>query len=568
MFDTSCSNELAYRKRGEAIPASPYEAALESQEIGVLTWEEHCVECGQPECFRTCKFYERSFDGKCKRFEFGIVPIDGLHVCAFKQWGKLEAVYTGRVRNVGRERLLAKIDRTVCSIARAINRMMAFVPGRIGAITIYRRLKLWADRFLHYRGKNVINEVLMQVWSSRDVRLHFTTIEDEHETFTSIISLPRGWSEHVINLPPIKRGTRLLLFSTEDEPFSLAFYRLDGINGTPKAQEREDEVKSSDSKTSAKFVKCVAWDLDNTIWKGILVEDGVDKLVINEEAVRVIKELDKRGIVHTVVSKNDYEPAWKALEKFGIAEYFIFPHINWLPKSGNMVAVAKEININLNTFAFVDDSSFERGEVGEKCPQVRIFNETDIPALLEKPEFNPPVSAESSGRRASYQREMKRVAAAAVFDGDYNEFLKSCKIELSFFDLRSAHEAEYERCYELIQRSNQLTLTGNRYSEDEFKVLVQRDGTKAWGIRCKDRFGDYGIIGCVIIDDEGEGQWRIHEFVMSCRVAKKGCEVMAIDWVKGELRKNKGTVLKADIVDTGRNMALREALKDVDLGGI
>ena len=562
MFDTTCANFSGWRKSGIDIPVHEKRIAF-SDCIGVLTWEEHCVECGQPECFKTCKFFERNYDGKCRRFDYGIVYDRGLHICSFRPWGKLESVYTGRTRTARCERILSIIDRGICGIARVINRLMSFVPGRIGAITIYRRLKLWADRFLSGDKSSAITGVNMRVWASRRVDLHFTVIADDQEIFTSTIELASGWTDRMITTPPIKRGTRLLLFSTGDEPFTLAFGRLDGVVGARQhvAEGHKDaSANNVGSASPAKFVKCVAWDLDNTVWKGILVEDGMENLVLNETAVDVIKELDKRGIVHTIVSKNDHDLAWTTLEKFGIAEYFIFPHINWLPKSGNLQVVAKEININLNTFAFIDDSSFERGEVGEKCPQVRIFNDTEIASLLDRQEFNPPVSSESARRRASYQKEMKRVAAAAAFDGDYEAFLESCKIELSFFNLVGAKDADYARCYELIQRSNQLTLTGNRYSQDEFKSLVTADGIKAWGIRCKDRFGDYGIIGCVVVSDESGGKWRVKEFVMSCRVAKKGCEAKVIYWVRKETGAER---LVADIVDTGRNGALRDAFKDI-----
>ena len=565
MFDTTCANIRGWRKAGIDIPAQD-KRQTPNGHVGVLTWEEHCVECGQPECFKTCKFFERNYDGKCRRFDYGIVYDRSLHICSFRPWGKLEAVYTGRMRTAQRERILSTIDRRVCGIARAINRLMSFVPGRIGAITIYRRLKLWADRFLPGDKSNTITGIDMRVRASRRVNLHFTVIADDREIFTSAIELTPGWTDRTIRTPPIKRGTRLLLFSTDDAPYTLAFDRLDAlVDAIPYVAEDRKDANANKAATAspAKFVKCVAWDLDNTVWKGILVEDGVEKLILNETAVKTIKELDKRGIVHTIVSKNDHAPAWAALEKFGIAEYFIFPHINWLPKSGNLQAVAKEININLNTFAFIDDSSFERGEVEEKCPPVRIFKDTDIASLLDRPEFKPPVSAESAGRRASYQKEMQRVAAAAVFDGDYEAFLESCKIELSFFDLVGAKDAEYERCYELIQRSNQLTLTGNRYSQAEFKSLVTADGIKAWGIRCRDRFGDYGIIGCVVVADETDGKWRVKEFVMSCRVAKKGCEAKTIAWVKSQIANYGGITLTADIVDTGRNGALKEAFASI-----
>lgn len=507
--------------------------------------------------------FERNFDGKCRRFRSGIVPLrDGSVAIEFSRWAKLEGVYTGRLQSFGIRKFWANLDRFVAMGARIINRLMAFVPGRIGAITIYRRLKLWFDRYAPLNRTRIMRELVARIWADREVRLHFVIISNGHETFDELLVLQKGWNEHTLKLPEVRRNDRLLFFSTSEDEFKLVFNMLELVPAITEEQVVQ-EKKDVDVVGPAQFVKCIAWDLDNTLWKGILVEDGENNLALNEEAVDVIKELDKRGIVSTVISKNDYDRVWPVLERFGISDYFIFPFINWLPKSGNLRAAAKTININLNTFAFVDDSAFERGEVSEQCPQVRVFKNTEIGDILGRPEFNPPISPESAGRRMSYQREMKRIAAASEFNGDYDAFLKSCRITLNFFDLKQANDAEYERAYELIQRSNQLTLTGNRYEKENFRRLVLNKDRLAWGIRCCDRFGDYGIIGCVVIENEGSERWRVKEFVMSCRVAKKGCETMAIDWVREEITKRGGKYLVADIVDTGRNLALQEAFKAI-----
>ena len=126
MFDTTCANICGLRKAGIDIPVQDKQQTSNDR-IGVITWEEHCVECGQPECFKTCKFFERNYDGKCRRFDYGIVYQRGLHICSFRPWGKLEAVYTGRARAAQHERMLAIVDRGICGIARAINRLMSFI---------------------------------------------------------------------------------------------------------------------------------------------------------------------------------------------------------------------------------------------------------------------------------------------------------------------------------------------------------------------------------------------------------------------------------------------------------
>lgn len=559
MFDTTCCNPQDKTKFVELMRSRLSEKDLSPSNVAVISWEEHCVECGQPYCFKTCQMYERAYDGKCKRFKNGIAPIGGGHLCEFKKWAKLEGVFTGRMWAAPRQRLFALLDRPFSWLARTINRLMWFVPGRIGAITIYRRLKKWAFDYLPGKRDFQVDCLALNVWADQPVSIHFSIIDKDRNLFDDVVALRQGWNEWRSSFPPVGKGTRFLLFSTEEKEFALLFARLDLFrmaNGSTLMN------AGSRSTTSAKFVKCVAWDLDNTLWKGILVEDGADGLVLNEAAVSLIKTLDQRGIVHTVLSKNDFEPALAVLKRFGLEEYFVFPHINWLPKSGNLQATAKEINIGLDAFAFIDDSPFERGEVSEQLPMVRVFNSTEIEKLAELPEFNPPISAESAGRRHSYRKEMLRRAAASEFQGDYDEFLRSCGIVLTMFDLRGASEAECQRCYELIQRTNQLTLAGRRYSKDEFKSLVSRKGMQAFGIRCADKFGDYGIVGVVLYSVEAGGA-KVEEFVMSCRVAKKRCEDATVNWIASVAHGQGAMNLSADVIETGRNMALVEAFDGI-----
>lgn len=559
MFDTTCSDKRCLGAGSDVFAIASRSTKREFGLTGVITWEEHCIECGQPYCFRTCKMYERAFDGKCKRFKGGITLVNGAYFCEFKRWGKLEGVFTGRLWPAWWHRCFVWVDRLLSQIVQAVNRAMGFVPGRIGAITIYRRLKKWALDYLPGGRDCHVDGVSMNVWTDRPVNLHFSIIDNDRNLFDDVVALKQGWNEWRSAFPSVGKGARFLLFPTEDTEPVLLFAQLDLVCGSGVPLQKKVEVPP---KEHARFVKCVAWDLDNTLWNGILVEDGLENLILNDAAVLLIKELDRRGIVHTILSKNDFAPAMAALKHFGLEEYFVFPHINWLPKSGNLQAVAKEINIGLDTFAFIDDSPFERGEVSEKLPMVRVFNATEIAELAVRAEFNPPISAESASRRLSYRKEMLRKDAAKGFDGNYNEFLRSCKIVLTMFDLRTASDAEYQRCYELIQRTNQLTLAGRRYSENEFKSLVLRPDMKAFGIRCADKFGAYGIVGAVLYSVDG-GLAKIEEFVMSCRVAKKRCEDATVNWIAADARIQGAVELSADVIETGRNLALVQAFDGI-----
>src|SRR5262245_6438166 len=110
-----------------------------------------------------------------------------------------------------------------------------------------------------------------------------------------------------------------------------------------------------------RMIKCVVWDLDNTLWHGALIEDGYVRL--KDNVVGIIKTLDSRGILQSIASKNDYDQALDQLRRFGLAEYFLYPQINWNTKSSSIKVISSSINIGLDAVGFIDDQEFERDEV-------------------------------------------------------------------------------------------------------------------------------------------------------------------------------------------------------------
>jgi len=119
-----------------------------------------------------------------------------------------------------------------------------------------------------------------------------------------------------------------------------------------------------------------------------------------------------------------------------------------------------------------------------------------------------------------------------------------------------------DRCYELVQRTNQLTLAGRRYEPEAFNALIDQSGVEAFGVRCRDRFGDYGVVGVVIVRTDGE-KARIEEFVMSCRVAKKQCEYAVVRALAERVAEMGVKTLAARVVTTGRNGALVSAFDEM-----
>ena len=269
-----------------------------------------------------------------------------------------------------------------------------------------------------------------------------------------------------------------------------------------------------------KPAKVVVWDLDETLWTGVLAEDGVEGVRVRPEAAAAIKMLDERGVLQSVASKNDAAEALAALNAFGLVDYFLHPQIHWNPhKSGSVAAVAGALNLGLDSIVFIDDQPFERGEVEAAHPSVRTLPHTAVDALATHPWFDLPVTAESRHRRLLYREEVHRAEAFQTAGADYAGFLRDSGITLSIDPLTPM---DVERVFELSQRTNQLNFTGRKYTREAVQALVQsRAGTVGLCLRCCDRFGDYGLIGFAVVND---ATGLVSELFMSCRVQRKRVE--------------------------------------------
>jgi FkbH-like protein len=132
-------------------------------------------------------------------------------------------------------------------------------------------------------------------------------------------------------------------------------------------------------------IKCIVWDLDNTLWNGVLLEDG--DVTVRPAVVERIHELDRKGVLHSIASKNDRDAAMEKLRALGLEEMFLHPQINWNPKSDSIRHLAKALNLGLDAFAFVDDQEFERAEVAHGVPEVTCVDILELDEALARPEF-------------------------------------------------------------------------------------------------------------------------------------------------------------------------------------
>jgi FkbH-like protein len=294
-------------------------------------------------------------------------------------------------------------------------------------------------------------------------------------------------------------------------------------------------------------IKCVVWDLDNTIWHGILSEG--DELSLNEDAVKTIEILDKRGILQSISSKNDFEPAKEALIKFGIWDYFIYSQINWGPKSEAINRIAKCINIGIDTLAFIDDSKFELEEVSFTYPQVKCIDAEDLHEVCDMdcmiPRFN---TSDSAQRRKMYQCDIRRNEMEEHYEGPKEEFLRALEMK---FTISRAKETDIQRLEELTVRTHQLNSTGYTFSYDEILEFIKSEDYEVIVAQLDDKFGTYGKIGLAIIH-KFKDYWEMKLLLMSCRVTSKGVGNIFLNYLINMAYEN-GVRFRAQFIPTDRN---------------
>jgi FkbH-like protein len=315
-------------------------------------------------------------------------------------------------------------------------------------------------------------------------------------------------------------------------------------------------------------VKCVVWDLDNTVWDGVLLEDGDVKL--RPGIVDVLRTLDERGILHSIASRNDHAAATAKLEELGIAEYFLHPQINWGQKSDSVRKVAEAINIGIDTLAFVDDQPFERDEVRFSHPDVLCIDALDTDTLPDLPAMQPRfVTTDSRERRHLYRADALRKVDEESHTGAPEEFLASLRMR---FTITPAQQDDLQRAEELTVRTNQLNATGYTYSYEELDAFRSSPDHELLVASLDDKYGTYGKIGLALVERSTD-TWTLKLLLMSCRVMSRGVGSVLLNHLIRTAH-DAGVKLRAEFVSTDRNRTMlvtykfagfREVAKDGDV---
>lgn len=264
-------------------------------------------------------------------------------------------------------------------------------------------------------------------------------------------------------------------------------------------------------------VKLIIWDLDDTFWRGTLSEGEVEALADNLELVRATAA---RGLVHSIVSKNDLAPVEAKLTELGVRDLFVFLRVSWQPKGPIIKQLLEDMQLRAPNALFLDDNPINRAEALHYNPKLQVADPADLPRLapallaLGKPD-------PSYARLEQYRLLERQQQARADYQGDNLAFLRDAQVRVELREGKDAVWPDFTRIEELINRSNQLNYTKKRVVYQELEARLEATRLR-WGtVRVRDRFGDYGMVGVYALNTFTN---ELEQFTFSCRILHLGVE--------------------------------------------
>lgn len=317
---------------------------------------------------------------------------------------------------------------------------------------------------------------------------------------------------------------------------------------------------------SGRVSKCLVCDLDNTLWGGVVGEDGPDGIRLGVdhpgaafvELQRAILDLHQRGVILAVSSKNNPEDALPVLAEHPHMllrpRHFSAMRIDWNDKAEGLRAIAHELNIGTDALVLLDDNPVECENVRRQLPEVHVLHLDGDPTgfaerLRRLPVFERlTLSAEDRERGSMYsdQRERAQLERAS---GSLEDFQRSLRMQVEIAPLTAATLA---RAAQLTQKTNQFNMTTRRYSEPQMAAFVADPGRRVLTAGVKDRFGDQGIVGLVIVET-GEKAWVLDTFLLSCRVIGRAVETVFLATLAEQARAAGAGFLRGSFVSTKKN---------------
>ena len=318
--------------------------------------------------------------------------------------------------------------------------------------------------------------------------------------------------------------------------------------------------------------KVLALDLDNTLWGGVIGEDGVDGVILGHDfpgnvylrIQRELLELRHQGVLLVIVSKNNEADARQAFECLPdmILKWddFVVRKINWNHKYENLRDAARELSLGLDSFVFIDDSHYECEQMRQFLPEVLILNENPdalqlLKAIWEADAFDS-LALTDEDRRRHEDYAVREARSVQAHHGDLESFLRSLEMEAMIEPVQSSN---LERVVTMLGKTNQFNLTTRRHSRTHVQTMLDSPGTIALALRLRDKFGDQGIVAVLLaVCDSDQSTLKIDSFLVSCRALGRGVEDALWAATLERARQQKVRRLEAEYIATAKNPIVAE----------
>ncbi len=331
---------------------------------------------------------------------------------------------------------------------------------------------------------------------------------------------------------------------------------------------------------NGKAKKALIFDCDNTLWKGILGEDGIEGIkmsgkhpdgVMFEEVQYLALCLSKQGVLIGICSKNNQEDVDEVINNHPDMmirdENIAIKKINWQDKVANLTSISKELNIGLDSLVFVDDSAFEANYIRESLPQVTVLQVPqkihDYPAMIRESRrlfLNISRSKEDGKKIEMYKQQEVREKEKRHF-ATLQEYLKSLGLTVA---IHINDAALIPRMAQLTQKTNQFNLTTKRYTETAIRNFVDSATDVVFSFQVNDKYGDYGVVGLAIVSvGSGREKAEIDSFLMSCRVIGRNVELAFFDFLISHLKKLEIHELSARYIKSPKNQQVAQFYESV-----
>ena len=320
--------------------------------------------------------------------------------------------------------------------------------------------------------------------------------------------------------------------------------------------------------------KCIVLDLDNTLWGGIVGEDGFDGIKLGPqlpgntylEFQKNLKALKNRGIILAINSKNNFNDAIQVINEHPNMilrkEDFSSIMINWNNKVSNMYEIAQELNIGLDSIVFFDDDPVNRELMRTSLPDILTVelpkdSSEYVNTLHELPEFSMfEITDEDSKRSEMYAQQQTR-KEFEISTPNLEDLLRNLSLELI---IKKSNNFTNPRISQLILKTNQFNLTTKRYTAEEILNFTNDENIIIGCAQVKDKFGDHGITGVFIIKKLNSNEWFLDTFLLSCRIIGREIEKGILNYIINEAKKNGIKIIKSQYVRTEKNTPIQDFL--------